>query len=253
MAKVQNGSQKNMNQIAPTLVDSVPAEEVPVTPEATPSPAPVESAPVEPAAPAVETKAAEAPAVQLYDLPDGRKVTGEEVAQEYKNLLSDYTRKSQKIVELEKPAQSKDDNIPAWQKPDYTPSSYAEIVEIAKQAALNEIQSRTAAEQAQVAQMTQQIDNTINELKKVDPTLDENSLFQHATKYGFRDLNVAYSNMKDMRAAIKDAQDTTVKNLKSRSTDPVSGGSAQSEAGVDRAAISNFRSAQEYLSHIKGS
>lgn len=241
---------KNMNQVAPTLVDSVP-EEAPVAPVETPSPAPVESAPATPATPVAAPAVPDAPAVQLYDLPDGRKVTGEEVAQEYKNLLSDYTRKSQKIAEIEK-APPKDDT-PAWQKPDYTPSSYAEIVEIAKQAALDEIQNRSAAEQAQVAQMTQQIDNTINELKKIDPTLDENSLFQHATKYGFRDLTVAYSNMKDMRAAIKDAQDMTVKNLKSRSTDPVSGGSVPGEGGIDRAATSNFRSAQEYLAHIKGS
>jgi len=240
-----------MNQIAPTLVDSVPAE-APAAPE-TPSPAPVESAPVESAAPAATPTAPEAPAVQLYDLPDGRKATGEEVAQEYKNLLSDYTRKSQKIAELEKGPQKKDDDTPVWQKPDYTPTSYAEIIEVAKRAALDEIQNRTAAEQAQVAQVTQEIDNTINELKKIDPTLDENSLFQHATKYGFRDLKVAHSNMRDMRAAIKDAQDMTVKNLKSRSVDPVSGGSVPGEGGIDRAATSNFRSAQEYLAHIKGS
>jgi hypothetical protein len=38
----------------------------------------------------------------LYDLPDGRKLTGEQLKGEYQKLISDYTKKSQKLTEFEK-------------------------------------------------------------------------------------------------------------------------------------------------------
>jgi len=38
----------------------------------------------------------------LYDLPDGRKLTGEQLKGEYQKLISDYTKKSQKLTEYEK-------------------------------------------------------------------------------------------------------------------------------------------------------
>lgn len=42
------------------------------------------------------------------ELPDGRKVTPEQAVEEYKKLQADYTRKSQRLSELEKSAQQRE-------------------------------------------------------------------------------------------------------------------------------------------------
>ena len=43
------------------------------------------------------------PETPMYELPDGRKVTGEELSREWKdNFLPDYTKKSQELAKLNK-------------------------------------------------------------------------------------------------------------------------------------------------------
>ena len=235
--------------IVPTLVDSVPDE--PMAPADAPSPTSDETPADAPVAPA------DAPAApELFDLPDGRKVDGNTLAKEWKeNFLPDYTRKSQKIAEIEKGPQhinNAGDDIPEWQKPDYVPASYKEVIDIATKNAIAELQGAAAADAAQTKATTEAVDRMLTELKSTDPTLNEDALFQHAVKYGFRDLKAAHTNMVDMRGVIKDTEQRVLKDLKTRGSDPVAGGSVPSDGSIDPSAHSGFRSAQEYLSHIKG-
>ena len=236
--------------VTPVLVDSVPDE--PAASADAPSPTPDTPADA-PAAPADAPAAPTEPV--LYDLPDGRKVDGETLAREWKeNFLPDYTRKSQKIAEIEKGPQhiNSGEDVPDWQKPDYVPTSYKEVIDIATKNAIAELQGAAAAEAAQTKAVTEQVDATLMELKKSDPSLNEDALFQHAVKYGFRDLKAAHANMVDMRGVIKDTEQRVLKDLKTRGTDPVAGGSVPSDGTIDPNARTGFRSAQEFLSHIKG-
>jgi len=161
--------------------------------------------------------------VELYDLPDGRKVDGATLAREWKdNFLPDYTRKSQELASMSKPTlptETKPEN--PYANPDYVPQTYAEIIEAAKEAALNELalreEQKTAAHQA----IENEVIGQLNSVKQLDPNVDENKLFLHANKYGFRDLSTAYQNMKDMGQLTKTVQRQTAENIAKRK-DPVS-------------------------------
>lgn len=155
---------------------------------------------------------------QLYELPDGRKATPEEVLEEYKKLQSDYTRKSQELSNYKKPGEPKE-----YQKEDFEPKSYAELIEIAKQAALEEIEQKSLAEKEREQQLEQEIESKLSEIKKVDPNLDENKLFAHAAKWGFRDLSLAHQNMKEMNNVIESTKKQTIESIQKRSKDPVAG------------------------------
>lgn len=244
-----------MNDTQPDLVDSVPEEttETPSEPESE-NTEPVEGETTE--TPAEETpteEPTEEPQEPLYDLPDGRKVDAQTLQKEWKeNFLPDYTRKSQKLSEIERatnPNINNQTDEPEWKRPDYIPKSYAEIIEIAEQRALERIDQQKQEEQQQLAQVSQEVDAQVSEIKKQEPNLDENALFMHATKYGFKDLNTAYANMKDMKKAVVTTEQKVIKNIKSRGADPVSGSpsASNSDTGVDPSTTSNFGSALEYL------
>lgn len=216
-----------------------------------------------PAAPSEETpaeqnveKEAETPAdtetpvvEELFELPDGRKVDGQTLAKEWKeNFLPDYTRKSQELAAKNQPLPNETPKVNPYDDPDYVPTSYAEIIEAAKRAALDElaqnendrIEAQTAAENAVVAQL--------EAVKAIDPNVDENKLFLHANKYGFRDLSTAYQNMKDMSGLVKTVQKQTTENIAKRQ-DPVSvqpGGNVGTTPNP-----SNFGSAVEYMRSLK--
>lgn len=237
------------------LVDS--SEPVPVAdpapapaPEPSPEPAPTEEPKVDPTP---ETPPAEP---TLYELPDGRKVDAETLQREWKeNFLPEFTRKSQRLAEIERSGKdniNRPDDEPEWKKPDYVPSNYAEVIELAKREALNEIKSTYEQEQARVKAVQDAVDSEIADIKKIDPKLDENALFQHANKYGFSSLKHAYSNMQDLRKVILDTEQRTVKNLKTRETDPVATTPGGDIPGEDIDPVTKFESASEYLDFIKG-
>jgi hypothetical protein len=220
---------------------TMPVETVSVEP--TPSPetetAPTPAEPTEPATPA---------APELYELPDGRKVDAETLSKEWKdNFYPDYTRKSQTLAEIEK---GKINNEPAPSKyadPTYQPSTYQEIIEAAKIEALKEIETRERTRIEEQRAIENTIAAQLTELKQVDPALNENALFLHATKYGFRDLKVAHQNMRDMSELAKKVQATTAQNIAKRA-DPVSvtpGGTGT------RPDPSSFDSAIDYLRSLK--
>jgi GTP1/Obg family GTP-binding protein len=120
---------------------------------------------------------------------------------------------------------------------------------------LADIRRSYQQEQEHIEKVKKEVDSQIAELKTSDPKLDENALFLHANKYGFRDLKQAYSNMNDMKKALVDVEQRTVKNLKTRETEPISTGPVgemSETTGYDPNEMSRFEGAAEYLDFIKG-
>lgn len=210
------------------------------------------------------------PQATLYELPDGRQVDGETLAKEWKeNFLPDYTRKSQILTDIarvngqqgqDQAQQSGNQNInnspnSQWQNPNWVPRTYAEIVEVARQEALSTVERQQAEAMAQRAQIDKVIDNTITELKKTDPNLNPDLLFQHASKYGITDLKVAHQNMLDMKGIAKQTEKRVTQNLNQRASEPIAvqNGNAPANAGVDYNTISQGNmSPQEYLESLQG-
>lgn len=237
--------------LEPTMIDTVvePVKE-PVTPAVDPAkdPAPV----VDPAAPLKEDPAPPS-ADQLFELPDGRKVDAAGLATEYKNLLSDYTPKAQKLAEYEKVNKPPVDNTPEWKKPGYQPQSWAEAIEIAKKEAINELANAAQQEEARVAAIATEVNGQIAALRVKDPQLDENALFLHANKYGFRDLAAAYGNMKDLQKIAVDTEARVLKNIKGRGNDVVSTqpGIVVPSDAIDPNVVRSAGSALEFLQRLK--
>lgn len=232
-------------ELTPAVESSDPVVPTPVTPS-------------EPAAePVVETvtpQEPQTPTEALYDLPDGRKVPGSQVKAEYENLLKDYTQKSQRLAEIERAKNPQQTDVPEWQKDGWVPGSYKEVVELAKQEAILDLKRQEEAAQNHSKEVMALVDSQIEELKKTDAALDENALFQHASKYGFRDLKSAHSNMQAIKQAALDAEQRTLKNVKSRGADPVSGqpGITVESGAIDPNITQKYGSALEYFRAIRG-
>lgn len=208
--------------------------EVTPEPEATPE---IETEPT----PAVEPT----PEVELYELPDGRKVDAETLSREWKeNFYPDYTRKSQALAAKETVTKTEAPST----DPEWVPQSYEELLNVAEQRVFQKMEQRQKEEIETRERVENEVVAQLESLKKNDPTLDENALFLHANKYGFRDLSVAHKNMKDMNALVKTTQEVTAKNIAKR-VDPVSitpGGTNNT-----RPDPSAFGSAVEYMRSLK--
>lgn len=246
------GYESNMELSGSETPAETPVVETPAV--ETPSPEVPEETPETPEAPTKEAPAAD---TTLFELPDGRKVDIETAQREWKeNFLPEFTRKSQKLAEYEKTKDIKSDPVEKeqWKDPEYVPQSYAEIVEIAKAEAIRGIREDAAKEVARVEAVKSAIDNEIAELKKIDPKLDENALFNHANKYGFQDLKAAHQNMVDMKSVIVSTEQKVIKNIKTREADPVSDAASPASTKeetyepVDR---NQFDSASDYLAFLK--
>lgn len=222
---------------------NVPAEEVAaVTPsETTP-----------PGDPAVTPDPVTTPvAPELFELPDGRKVDAATLSREWKeNFMPEFTRKSQDLARVQTPANPVDPNInkDPTKNPDWVPQTYDEILERAEQRVFEKMEAREKAQEQARQNIENEIATQLSEVKKVDATVDENALFLHATKYGFRDLRHAHANMKDMSAVVKKAQTTTAQNIAKRN-DPVS--VVPGATGV-KPNPSQFSSAVEYMRALRG-
>lgn len=256
------------------LTDSVPkAEPVVATPaptpapEATPSPTP-QPEPVPTPAPADPTPAPvhedpkpadpePTPAPQLFKLPDGRTVDAAGLQREYENLLPEFTRKSQELAALKTQNQPLTNEQPAWKDPNYAPTTWAEAIEIAKAEAIAEFGRKAAEAQAEETAVRTQVETQVAELKVTDPKLDEDALFNHALKYGFRDLKQAYSNMQEMKTIATQTEQRVLKNLQTRAADPVATNPTPPPVAVPKAqeyepgANSGYRSALDFLDALK--
>jgi len=160
----------------------------------------------------------------LVELPDGRKLPPKEAEAEYRNLYSEFTRKSQELATFKKGTSEPTINKHA-EKEEWIPQTWEEVLERSKQALREDMLNEQKAEQERLTQNEQIVTSQLTELKKENPKLDENQLFNHALKYGFQDLKVAYSNMKDMQSTVKKATELVTKNLQKRSAEPISGAS----------------------------
>lgn len=198
------------------------------------------------------------PEPQLFDLPDGRKVDAETLAKEFKdNFLPEFTRKSQELAELKKVPDNKIN--PTIENPyaraDYIPKNYEEVISEAEKRALDKFEARQQAEIDRVQALENEVSNQLTDLKKIDPNLNENSLFLHANEYktnygvSFPDLKSAYQHMKDVAELTKNVQQTTAKNIAKRQ-DPVS--TTQGKAIGTLPSPSQFSSAREYLKAVQG-
>jgi hypothetical protein len=224
-------------------IEVVPSEETGNLPVEAPSEQPKEQAPAveEPAQPA----AAEP---ELFETPDGRKVSAADLQKEWKeNFLPEFTRKSQELAQL------KNGNLPTntvekpYEKPDWQPQTYDELLKVAEEKVLTTLQQREQQKAEQQKALEDSVNSQLTELKTADPKLNENALFLHANKYGFRDLKAAYQNMKDMSEMVKKVQTTTAQNIAKRN-DPVS---VQPGATGQRPDPSQFASAIDYLRSLK--
>lgn len=232
----------------PTPVVDTPSQETPAT-EVTPvveATAPIEVTPE-------VTVEITAPTEQLYTLPDGRQVDATTLAREWKdNFYPDYTRKSQELSALKTPQITNEE--PPWKDPNYSPKDWAEVIELAKSEVNRDIIRNATEAETQRNAINTQIETQIGEIKATDPKLDEDALFEHATKYGFTDLRVAYTNMKDIKAAELATEQRVLKNLGKHGSDPVATragapiGDPIVPAGVRP---SDYRSAADYLAAIK--
>lgn len=204
-----------------------------------------------PATPPAETKeeATKPTEQELFELPDGRKVDAVTLTKEWKeNFLPDYTRKSQELARNSKspetsttPKPTSDDPL---SDPDWQPTSYSELLQLAEQRALKAIEVKELASIEARNAIENEVVTQLTEVKKIDANVNENALFLHATKYGFRDLKVAYQNMKDMNQLAKTVQETTAKNIAKRN-DPVS--ITPGNSGNARPDPSQFSTARDYL------
>lgn len=239
-------------------MDVAPSEDNGNIPLDAPSqPEPAEPTP-EPKAQAEETPTPEpaepaAPEPVLYDMPDGRKLTAEELQVEWKeNFLPAYTKATTKLKEYETatphPINNSETEKNPYSDPNYIPKSYAEIIEAAEKGALAQIEARERAQIETRQQVETQVANEIAEIRKTDPKLNTDLLFNHAVKYGFNNLTAAHKNMKDMADLVKKTQSQTVANITKR-TDPVSKGSQPSGTRPNPA---NFGTARDYLNAVKG-
>lgn len=211
--------------------------------------------PQEPVAPAEPVAAPTSAESELFELPDGRKVDAATLTKEWKeNFLPDYTRKSQALAEKDKggtpnaPLQSNTTpNTNPLADPNFVPQSYAELAAHIEAQTLAKLEEKEAARIAERQAIEDQVSSQLTEIKASDPTLNENALFLHATKYGFRDLKAAHQNMKDMANLAKNVQKTTADNINKRN-DPVSVSPGATGARPDP---SNFATAQDFLRSLK--
>ena len=188
--------------------------------------------------PVVETETTKEPEVEtpkaddnLVELPDGRKLPPKEAEAEYRNLYSEFTRKSQVLAKYEK-GDSKITNNNEPTKEEWIPETWQEVLEKSKQEVRADLEREHQAETEARKETETFVSTQLDELKKDNPTLNENQLFNHALKYNFRDLKVAYSNMKDMQSSIQKATELTARNIQKRNADPISG-SPQGGAIID--------------------
>lgn len=233
-----------------------PSEEQGNIPVEAPSEQPIE--PVTPAEPKEAAQPAEPVEPQLYELPDGRKVDGTTLAKEWKeNFLPEFTRKSQTLAEIEKAKNTKP-NEPTenpYENPEYVPKNYNEIIQAAKQEAIQQLKAEREAEINNQKAFEEDISNQISELKKTDPSLNTDALFHHSNtyfaKYGvkFPDLKAAYTHMKDVAELTKTVQNATVKNIAKRN-DPVSAN--QGKANGVAPQRGQFQNARDFYQAIKG-
>lgn len=187
-----------------------------------------------------------------FELPDGRKVSADGLEAEYNKLLPEFTRRSQRLAELEK---IKPDPITQekayWENPEWQPKNWQEAAQAGRDATLREIQpilSEVEKDrlQKQVLVQAQEVTNAeLAVLKAKDPKINEAELFKHANK-GFRTLEAAYNDLQERKGLEKTIEARVLKNMKLRE-DPVSTSSATTPQDEDPSyeEVSQYRNVRD--------
>lgn len=218
-----------MEVIAPAPVPAVPANEAPVvTPAA--------------AAPTEAPKAAETPAAELYELPDGMKVDAKGLTEAWRDrFMPEFTRRSQELSALkakggQQPKAEEQPKPAPWTDPAWEPKTYQELVEAASFKAKEEtwqkvLEESTRGEREQ-AERDAYVTQEVEQLKGLDPKVNVSAVMAHASKFGFQSLIPAYQNLKTIDEAEKRTEERVLKNMKQRAGEPVGVGAADPGAGV---------------------
>jgi hypothetical protein len=159
---------------------------------------------------------------------------------DYKELLSDYTRKSQELAAIKQSAQPKEEAPPVelpWQKDQaWDAKTYDELAEPllakAEERVWKKIIEESEREENEAKQIEQFVEQEATQLKQIDPNVNINQVLAHAQKYAFASLIPAYQNMKAMEDAARLVEERVLKNLKARSGEPVGSGSGQGSQTV---------------------
>jgi hypothetical protein len=242
---------QNNEAPAPEVTPAAPAAAPAETPSAAPAAEPTAATP---AASESDASAPAAEGTELYELPDGRKVDGQTLVREWKqNFLPDYTRKSQELAQIKNPAPQNSPQAPDWRDPNWQPQTYAELIELAKVEVQRDFERKQQEDAQRIAAVDAVVQGQLDEIKKLEPNLSEELLFQHANRYQFSNLMAAFQNMKDMNKAVKLTEARVVQNMKTREAAPIAaqpGSGNAAEQGIDLNSVRGV-SAVEYLQRIK--
>lgn len=161
----------------------------------------------------------------LYQMPDGRELSGEQVLEEYKNLQTDYTKKATLLAELTKPKEVTQD---PWKDPSYSPQSWDEVLGAAEQRVLAKIKSeqevlsqQQAQETADRQKISDEVDKSVAEIKKTDKELNEDDMFTFAAEKAkkgvqYTTVDSLYEDYKMIREARKQGQQDALRNMANR-------------------------------------
>lgn len=182
---------------------------------------------------------------KLYEMPDGRKLTADQVHAEYNNLLPDYTRKSQELAKLTgKPNEQQgqpdpNDPLAKFKDPNYQPQSWAEVLEAAKLLVDNDLKAKdeaTKKEQQEREAVSKQIDEAVAKIKETDKALDEEDMFTYAAEKAkkgvqYASVDALYDDYKAIRDARKQGMSEAHRNMQNRGARDVSVGAGSPSGG----------------------
>ena len=178
------------------------------------------------------------PTPSTFKLPDGRELPGDKVVEEYNKLLGDYTQKSQRLSELEKPTQTPDGTEDRWRNPEYKPQTWDEVLGEAERRALARIEARdqertaqTQKEQQQRDVVNKQIDDAVVKIKETDKELDEKDMFAYAAEQAkqgvqYSTVDGLYSHYKEVQQARRSGEANAMRNMANRNAVNVGVGKA---------------------------
>lgn len=136
----------------------------------------------------------------------------EKKSRDYDALLPDYTRKSQRLAEIdskgqEKPEQPEEE--PSYYDPNWVPKDYKELAQAIRTAEDRGEKRALAVLQGmetQRAEAKQQVDDFVEKMKDKDSVFDEQDYFDYIARHSLtinslKDLDSAYSAYKEVRDA----------------------------------------------------
>lgn len=165
----------------------------------------------------------------------------------YDELLPDYTKKSQKLSEIEKNlkgSETKEEkDVPIYRREGWKPKTVEEIVEAIKQAEENGEKKTLATLEAQRTQMeerTKALDDFYGEVMKSDKDFDEadfsNFVLEHTKEkedVSLADIKSFYSVYKELDHAVALGEENARKNKENRNEKVNGGEGGEGNQNVD--------------------